>query len=245
VFYVLTLKTSAITLVYDDKMKKWHRWTTYTVGEEVEIEVTTDEYGITTATTTSPNSLEDGDPISVTYNNGVLDITETVNVTFVSTVQFTFTASQTVVDGSANYIPWISSYFPFVFYTRGANEDLLLAEQGSDVMLFEDAVYQDSGQPINTLARTSIEDWGVMREKRFNRLELVGDLEPTTVLVRYNDHDYKAAKWSTYRSIVVEADRAQIAALGSGRRRAHEFRHTDNTSLRMIALEADFDVGAR
>lgn len=243
VFYVLTLKTSKITLVYDDVTKEWHRWTNYTAGTFVSISITTDEEGITTATTSSPNTLLDGDPIDVTYGSAP-EITETVNITWISPTQFSFIAQGMVTGTAATYVPWIESYFPGVVYTRGTTQDLLLSEIGANVFLFDDLTFQDNLQPINTIARTAIDDWGVMRSKRFNRLELVGDLVPTTVLVRFNDRDFKSAEWSTFRPILVEADRAQIVSLGSARRRSHEFRHTDNTSLRMIALEADFDVGA-
>lgn len=243
VFYVLTLKTSALTLVYDDVTKEWHRWTNYTLGSSANITITTVD-GITTATTAAMNTLEDGDPISVTYGSAP-EITETVNVTWISSTQFSFIAQGVVTGTSASYIPWVESYFPGIFYTRGTTQDLLLSETGANVFLFDELTFLDNGQPINLLVRTAIDDWGTMAQKRGNSLEWVGDIEPTTVLVRSNDIDYKAANWSQYRPIVVTEDRAQINGMGSFRRRAHDFRHTDNTALRGIALEYDFFVGSR
>lgn len=247
VFYVITITDIALTLVFDDVQKDWHRWTNYTVGTVVNVTLVVLPSGLIEATTVGPCNQRDGDPISITYTSMAGPFTETVNITWIPSLpnKFTFTALTDVVAGAASYLPWVESYFPGIFYTRGTNEDFLISETGSKVFEFDENLFQDVLQPINLKARTAIDDWGVMRKKYFRRLELVGDLDPTTVRVRTNDTDYGATNWSQYRPILVQDDRAQIKALGAGRRRAHEFRHTDNTALRMIALEADFDVGAR
>lgn len=233
VFYVLTMKTTGVTLVLDFKTMEWHRWTNYTATGNISATTTTDANGLTTVTSTA-HGKSDGDPIMLLGN--------TLPITFVDANTFTVTSPVPVPPTTA-YTTWNESYFPGVYYTRGANVDYLLTENGANLYAFDPTVYQDAGQPINTKARTSLDDWGVMVQKTFRRLELVGDLNTTMIQVRYSDDDYQT--WAQYRQILSQDNRAQLRMLGAARRRAHEIRHFDNTPLRLIALECEFDIGAR
>jgi hypothetical protein len=130
-----------------------------------------------------------------------------------------------------------------MYYAHAAGEDLVLTLDGAAIYQFSTSTYQDNGMPIDVRVRTAVEDFGEMRLKTFRRLELVGDIEDTTVNLRWTDDDYQT--WSIFRPIPVDVNRAQLRMLGAARRRAFEMRHLDNTPLRKIAIELDIDVGAR
>lgn len=234
-FYFLNLPSAGLSLVYDLGEDRWSRWTHELLGATDFPATTVTVDGLVTATTPVAHNLSDGDPILIQA--------EIVPVTVLSATTFSFTPAL-AIPTNTTYKSYTELPFPGVFYSRGlVEEDLLLDKDTAKVYSMNVNVYQDIGSPINTRSRTSLSDWGVMREKFFKRLELVGDVFSSQVLVRYTDDDYQT--WSQFEPILVTDDRAQIGPLGSGRRRAHEFRHLANTPLRMEALEVDFFVGAR
>jgi hypothetical protein len=78
--------------------------------------------------------------------------------------------------------------------------------------------------------------------KFFGRLEVIGDQAATTLWVRYTGDDYQT--YSPYRPVSLAGKRALITRLGRDRRRAFEVRHTDNTALRLEALELTVEKGS-
>lgn len=248
-FYVLTLVTSAITLVLDEMTGEWHTWTSLTQESPLSggtLVVQSD--GSILYTAVFPHGLHDGDPIIISgatplAANGSYHLR--FDPSTMSASQFSYYPTTSVtgpVTGVFSVVYWTESFFPAVYYSYGNGKDLLLDRTTGDVYSFDPAEFQDDGNPINLLIQTALLDLGVMATKRYNRCELVGDLVDTTILVRYSDDDYNT--YSLYRPIRMALRRAQVRALGSGRRRAYVFRHTDATELRLLAAEYDFDVGA-
>jgi hypothetical protein len=78
--------------------------------------------------------------------------------------------------------------------------------------------------------------------KFFGRLEVIGDQITTTLYVRYTGDDYQT--YSKYRPVSLAGKRAMLTRLGRDRRRAFEVRHTDNTPLRLEALEMTVEKGS-
>ena len=233
VFYVLTLVTSEITLVFDEVTNEWHRWSSMTRGSIVNVTGTTTTDGVATIPSTS-HGLQDGDPI--------LLLGEILPISYIDADTFSVVASG-AVPANTSYYPYSESYFIGMYYAHAAGEDLVLTLDGAAIYQFSTSTYQDNGMPIDVRVRTAVEDFGEMRLKTFRRLELVGDIEDTTVNLRWTDDDYQT--WSIFRPIPVDVNRAQLRMLGAARRRAFEMRHLDNTPLRKIAIELDIDVGAR
>jgi len=99
----------------------------------------------------------------------------------------------------------------------------------------------DNGAPIYYRSVTDIVDSGTTKRKFYQRVEIVGDKAPATLFIRHTDDDYNT--WSAYRSVDLNAPRAQIYQTGAARRRAWEFLCTDNQPLRLDAAEIDFSVG--
>lgn len=234
VFYVLTLKSTGITLVYDDVTGEWHRWTHLMASAPVAATAVTDAItGITTVTSAS-HGLADGDPVTISG--------QVLSLTYVDSNTFTVIPAA-ALNGAITYTSYVSSYFPLIYYTAGLSVNYGLSETDATVCTLSTDTYYDKFLPIDLHIRTAIEDWGIMNFKRFNRIELVGDINHSAVLVRITDDDYQT--WAEYRPIMLDDDRAQLRGCGSGRRRAHELRHYAGTPLRLIALELDFDVGVR
>jgi len=248
-FYVLTLVTSAITLVLDEVTGEWHTWSHLTAAAPVSIvSAVVQADGSILATTSAPHGQADGNVVTVsgaTPSTADGEFNLRYDSSSMSTSQFTYTPTTAVsgaITGTILGTFYTESYFPGVYYAKGSGADLLLDIDTGDVYTFDPALYQDKGLPIDLLIRTMLNDFGLMASKRYNRFELVGDKVTTNILVRYSDDDYQS--WSLYRTIPMAQKRAKISNLGSGRRRAFGLRHTENTPLRLSTAEIDFDVGS-
>ena len=75
----------------------------------------------------------------------------------------------------------------------------------------------------------------------FPVLPVIGTSDSTLVFIRYSGDAYHSC--SNYRSPDLSLRRASLHRLGQSRRRAFEVRHTDNTPLRLEALELTTEVG--
>jgi hypothetical protein len=101
--------------------------------------------------------------------------------------------------------------------------------------------YQDAGQPIYCRTVTDISDNGSTKRKFFGRLEIIGDKVAGIMQIRHSGNDYNT--WSDYRSVDLNAPRAQVYLSGADRRRAWEFLCTSNVPLRLDGAEIDFRIG--
>lgn len=101
--------------------------------------------------------------------------------------------------------------------------------------------YQDYYSPINTRVVTTLLDGGSTLTKFFDSLQVIGDKASTTVKVRHTDDDYNT--WSNYRTVNMNDKRPILWTLGSSRRKALELLHTDNTGLRLEAIELNVTEG--
>lgn len=104
------------------------------------------------------------------------------------------------------------------------------------------SVYQDGGVSILSEFWTSRLDFGNINRKFMYSLNLVGDTTTasSTIEFRWSDDDYKT--WSNWKSIDL-VTRPYFMKLGYFRRRAFNFKHSDNTPLRLEALEFDMNIG--
>lgn len=248
-FYVLALIDSGLTLVFDEVSGEWHIWTSYTAASPLTpSSMVLQSDGSILVTMPSPTGLKDGDPIFVSGSSPA----ETVgrfniryNPTVMSSAQFSYFPSSpvsSVTQGSAEVTFYVEAPFPGVYYARGLSGDLLLDISQGYVYTFDSSVYDDNDNPINLQIQTTLLDFGVMANKRYNRFELVGDKVTANIYVRYTDDDYQT--YSLYRGIKMNANRAKISNLGSGRRRAYNLRNTDAQPIRLLAAEVDYDKGA-
>lgn len=246
-FYVLTLVTSAITLIYDEASQKWHTWTRMTAASPATVmSAVVQSDGSILITMPLPHGQSDGDVVVIagatpSAVNGQFNLRYDAT----SVLQFTYQPDSVVsgsITGSITATFYVESFFPGVYYSYGDGNDLLLDISTGYVYNFSPDIFEDSSQPINLRVRTALLDFGVQKVKRQNRLEIVCDKIDTDVLVRSSDDDYDSA--SLYRAVDVSQRRPRLHRLGSFNRRAFELRHTGDTQLRLLAIEGDFDLGA-
>ena len=244
-FYVLTLVDKDITLAYDVDTGDWKEWTSLT--PQTPQAITSLTYDTTTclvtATTGTAHSTTDGDPVIIagatqTQYNGA------VNVQYRDANTFTYAPLNTPVvtpaTGSPTVVRYVSGAFIGRFYAGFGNIELVQDSAGN-LYALDQNTYQDAGNPIDVHIRTPQVDGGVNKKKFFQELQVIGDSDDTLVFVRYSGDDYQS--WSNYRSVDLNLRRASLHRLGQSRRRAFEIRHTDNTPLRLEALELTFEVG--
>jgi len=250
-FYVLTLVTSGLTLIFDEMSGKWHTWTR--MLEDSALSATgavVQADGSILVTMPFAHEQSDGNVVVIAGAtpggvNGEFNLR--FDAATMAASQFSYYPVSPVVGvitGAITAQFFTETFFPGVYYSysTNSNEDLMLDRTTGEVYTFDPTVYEDSDDPINLKVRTTLQDLGVMATKRYSRLELVSDIVTANMLVRMSDDDYQS--WTLYRAIPVAARRAMLSNLGSARRRAFEFRQTANVPFRALAAEIDYEVGA-
>jgi hypothetical protein len=239
--YVLTLKTSAITLVYDFNTGLWHEWSFLTAQATKSCTITSAD-GIATVTCAS-HGYSDGDPITIAgAGQGAYNITE--NITYVSTSSFTYPVEGSPASpatGTITAMGYDESYFPGVAYAQYNNLDLVLHETNGRIYSLEPALYQDDSVPINVMLRTVPWDGGNQHYAFIASTALVGDRVDSKAMVRYSDDD--GGTNSTYRPLDLNVDRERLTRNGRTSRRVWDIKHTADTALRLEALEIEATKG--
>lgn len=244
-FYVLTLGNSDLTLVCDIATGDWKEWTSLTAATPVSISSLTYDTStrLVSATTATAHGHSDGDPVLIagavqTEYNGL------VNVTYTDSTHLTYTPlsvpTVTPATGTKTLTGYTSSAFIGNFYAGYGNIELIQDIDGN-IYTFDPEVYEDNDIPIDVHIRTALVDGGANQKKFFSKLAVVSDRIDTEVLVRYSGDDYQS--WSNYRPVDLSPKRSVLHRLGQDRRRAFELRHTDDTPLRLEALELTLEVG--
>ena len=131
-------------------------------------------------------------------------------------------------------------YFRPTYFTN-LGSPFCLDDDNANLYYLSTSTYQDNGQPIYCRTVTDNSDNGSTKRKFYGRLEIIGDKVAGTLQVRHSGDDYNT--WSNYRSIDLNASRAQIYLSGADRRRAWEFLCTSNVPLRLDGAEIDFRIG--
>jgi len=101
--------------------------------------------------------------------------------------------------------------------------------------------YKDGSNPITVKIVTNRYDGSNRKRKKLHSLEVVGDrvTSASTLSIRYSDDDY--ITWSSPRVVDLTV-RSRLTNLGMFRFRAFELTHTDDTPLRLSAIELDVEV---
>jgi len=242
VFYVLTLKTSAKTLVYDFSTKQWHFWTSMTPQAAKSVTTITSSAGVATVTQAS-HGYADGDLITIAGANQAA-YNGSFNITYVDANTYTYPVPLGTVSpatGTITSIGYIESYFNAVAYSVCSGSDLIQGESDGIVYKIDPSYYNDNGNYINTKIKTVRIDGGESKRKFVSKAEIIGDKVVATGLLRHTDDDY--VTYSVYRPIDMNAKRSMLLRGGHTRRRAYEFRCTASVPLRLGALELDMEMG--
>jgi hypothetical protein len=238
-FYVLGLKDSDLTLVYDMTSNTWAQWTSLTAQTPKSCTITSAS-GIATATCAA-HGYADGDPVTIagaaqdSYNG-----THQIRVTDANT--FTFTVSGTPVSpatGTITATGYDETYFKYTKYVFCAGRDLVLHESTGELCEITESVYQDSDKPINVIARTGKIDGGNIERKTNSQIKVIGNKNGESAMIRWSNDDYTTN--SAFRTIDLSSDQARLSRCGSFRRRSYELRHVGNAPVQVSALELEIN----
>jgi len=242
-FYVLTLPTSQLTLVYDVSTGMWNKWTQMVAGPTITSIAATWSNGLVTVVKAS-HGLEDGQYVAVASSNpSGYNYSGAVNVVDSSTFTYPIASDPGTYVGSAVITSYVETFFNMASYTHVGNLDLVQDSTTGTIYTMSTDTYQDNSIPIKLQIRTSKFDNGNNKEKYFAKVELIGDKVDGTAHVRYTNDDYQT--WSKYRPVSLSDQRSQLYRLGRGRRRAYDIINYDNLPIRLEALEITATEGMR
>jgi hypothetical protein len=247
--YMLTLVDLDLTILYDFGTKFWYQVTLLTAQSAQTVQSIEAELIVTESVVTvnvANHGFEDGDPVLIA-GASVDDYNGTYNISYVDENTFTYVIQGEVDSpptGSITATGYDESYFPAVAYATYQNLDLVLHETNGLIYALDDELYEDTGTvsvPINALLRLPQWDNGNKERKTVSHAKPVGDLVDGVGLLRYTDDDYES--YSKYRRVSMASQFAMVRKLGNTRRRAFEFRYTENTPLRVESIDMNFKQG--
>jgi len=240
-FYVLTLKTLGITIVYDFNNGEWYQWTMLTAAtaQSVSASNLTSSSGIATCTITA-HGFSDGDTVTVAgANQSQYNGDQVVTISDANT--FTYPIDDTPVSpatGTITATGYTESYFAFVSYAQFANVDLVQHETNGIIYALAPSLFKDDGTPIQFVLHTQNWDNGNNYRKTVNSVRLVGDKVTGTGYIRYSDDD--SLTNSSYRPIDLSVQSAAMWRMGQTRRRNYDVKYIDDTAVRFEAIEQFF-----
>jgi hypothetical protein len=142
-------------------------------------------------------------------------------------------------DVNGDYLPIVDSCL------NSSLQHLLQHESDGRIYLASSAYATDNGELITVDIYTPNFDGGTRRRKTLTLLEVVSDQQAgSELLVRVNDQDYDAAKWSGFRRLDLSRKRPFITDCGTFVRRVHHFRHQKPVRMpRIQAVEMQLLLG--
>lgn len=104
--------------------------------------------------------------------------------------------------------------------------------------------YSDDGYVYGAAMRTSNVDIETGRTKRWKSLRLISgqNIDPSDVAVSWTDDDFQT--YSTPRTLRISDTLPKLQKLGSSKRRAFVFEHTNDSPMVIEAVEIDYEVNS-
>lgn len=242
-FYILSLPSTGITLVYDATTGEWGKWTQLKESNILLPTSLTWSNGIVTVVKASHGRV-DGDYITISgaspsgYNGSYV-------ISYVDEDTFTYELESNpgTYTSGASIMCYVEDFFQMASYVKAGNLDLVQDSTTGTVYSVDTGTFQDNSLPIRYAIRTVKIDGGTNKEKYFSKFELVGDKVDATAHVRYTNDDYQS--YSKYRPVDLSAQRSQLYRNGRARRRAYEIINYDNKPIRLEAMEITLTEGVR
>lgn len=236
-FYILGLKSSNITIVYDTVSQKWTQWSSLTARASKSCTIVSAN-GLATATCIG-HGLSDGDPATI---SGAVqsDYNGRKQVKYIDADHFSFSISATAVTpatGTITAVGYDETYFKYTKYVFCAGKDLILHETTGELCEMAESTYSDAGSPINFVIRTKKVDGGSMVQKTNSQVKVVGNKVGGMAMIRWSDDDYVSN--SKFREVDLSSERPRISRCGVFRRRSYELRHVGDSSVQVTALELE------
>jgi hypothetical protein len=239
-FYILSLISSQITLVYDFMSGRWFQWTQESVS--------TDELPMTSATWDNyvlrfaledHTQLLDGQMANVLVN--VENYHTMVSKKADNTFECPFPNNPgTFVSGEVSLVS-TEVGFNLSGYTNTGSFDMVQDSTTGTIFAISNDTNLDGDKPISFRIRSPLLDGGDNKMKFFTQLELIGDTVDGQAYLRYSDDDYQT--WSVARIINLNQARKQLNRLGRGRRRAFEITSLSDAPVRLTDIEVQIRKG--
>lgn len=244
-WYILTLKSLNITLVYDIKNKQWYVWTRLAVGTAVTVSGMGQVNGLATGTATY-HGMQDGDPAVVSgVTPAGFNGTFNMKVTGANTFQYTLstTGTSTGTGASKQVTPFVESAFDLITTVGFGGIQLGMDVAGNVYELTLGQALDNGDIPLNWRIRTVNLDQGNNERKFCSSLALNGDIatSETYGLVRNTDDDYQT--YGYFRRFDLSDVRINQQRWGNYRRRAWEWRYTGSQRWRLKSLEPEIKQG--
>lgn len=236
VCYVLTLKGTGITVVYNVQSGKWSEWTSLTAGTPQSCTIT--RSGSVATVVSAGHGLADGDPVLIAGANDI-EYNGTHQVNYIDADTFSFHVDHspaTPATGTITCTGYTSSYFKLTKHVKALGKDILLHESNGHIYIPKDLHGKDDA-PIDFVIRSGKFDGDSMQRKSCSRTEVVGNKVDSEAMLRWSDDDYQS--FSKYRRVDLSAEQSKLNRCGSFRRRAFELRHVADTTIQLSALEID------
>lgn len=238
-FYVLSLVTSNLTLIYDQSSGQWGKWTTLTLDASKSVTSITLSGTTATVTVGSAHGLSDGDPVTIsgavpTGYNGINQ------ASYVSTTVFTVEVAAgltTPATGTILAYPYTESYYKFTHFANALGRYMTLHTSNGHLYEISPDLYQDAGIPIPTFFRTIRMDGGSTDYKGMSKAILVADKVSDTMMIRWSDDD--STTFTAYRPMTMSDPQPQVRRSKEFRRRSIEMKHTGNNPIQCTALELE------
>lgn len=242
--YILTLRTSNLTLAYSFESQLWTMWSTSTQnGTETVVQLASDAYGTVTANNPNHGYL-DGDPVNIA-GASINDYNGIFNITYVDANTYTYqiATAPAANPGSATSSGFSENCFRHVASAQIMDTDYLQDPTNGLVYSLDENDYTDNGGPIDMRVVTDRWDGGTTMWKSLRRITLVSDIELFNVMINYTDDDYQTYSTSRFMATSI-GQRATITPGGRFRRRAFQIRHTQPAPFRAEALELELNPGS-
>lgn len=237
VMYILGLKDSEITLVYDSASSSWTYWTSLVAGTPASCAITSS--GTIATAHLVGHGMVSGTPVKIAgaaqspYNGDFI-------VQRLDADNFSYemaSAPGIPATGAVTVAPYAETYFKYTKYVNCAGKDLVLHETSGELHEITEEKYDDNALPIDFMARTGKIDGGSNNRKTNSKLVAIGNKIDALAIVRWSDDDY--ATHSVGRAVNLLDEQPMLTRLGSFRRRSFEFQHIGNSPVQMSALELD------
>lgn len=127
------------------------------------------------------------------------------------------------------------------YSTEKNNVSYLQSPTTGKIYTLDPTVYQDDSSNFTVTIQLQEQDHDTAFRKFSSTFAIIGDTGSTTVSVSYSDDNY--ASYTTAATIDMSLPRKYVKGLGSYYTRSWKLEHTDNTSLRLEAVEETFRKG--
>lgn len=239
VFYVLGLRDSGLTLVYDFTSKTWGQWTSLTARAAKSCTLVSSGGWATAACTA--HGLSDGDPVTIA-GAAQAEYNGTHQARVIDSNTFSYQISGTPASPATGTITakgYDETYFKYTKYVYCSGRDLVLHETTGELCEITDQAFADNVAPINLVCRTAKLDGGNEDRKTIGQIRVIGNKNGGNAALRWSDDDYTT--FSTFRTVDLSSEQARLTRCGSFRRRSFELRHVANAPVQVAALELEIN----